>query len=103
MSLVIGRNRNTNNEATLSDAITLNSSTSIKILDSDTKRIYTGISNIGNQDVWLKLQAASVDNEKKGIFIPSRSFYELPPDNVYTGEISAITMVGAGKIFITNF
>ena len=93
MTLFTQRTKNTNDEATLSDAITLNATTSTTLDSGCTTscRLYFAVINKTNFDVWLKLQAASVDNDKKGIFLPKKSIWEMTADNIYTGEISGIS------------
>ena len=91
------------------DKFTLNSSTSIKIADSRVKsdgrpdRIFFGVSNDSQLSVWIKLQAASIDNLKEGILLPGKSFWEMPADNIYKGEISAISEIGSPDIVIVEY
>lgn len=103
MSKTIGRNTNVNNEATISDAITLNSTTSTVISVANSTRINFTVSNNSSQDVWLKFQPASGDDVKKGIFLFKRTIYEMPTDNIYTGEISAIAESGTPDVFVSEF
>lgn len=107
MAKTIGRNINFNDTATLSSAIALNSTTSTKIGDSvvlpSQLRIFFSVSNNSNKDIWIKMQADSVDNDKKGIFVPRNGYWEIPMDNVYHGEISAIADSGSPSIYITEY
>jgi hypothetical protein len=91
MVIKIGRTRNNNDTATLSGTITVSGVTSTTVQAVNVDRLVFAISNVGVQDMWLKLQAASVDNDKKGIMVPKGGYWEMPPDNIYTGEISAIS------------
>lgn len=97
------RTRNTNDTATLSGAIALNNTTSATIAPANTNRMFFHFSNPGNKDVWLKLQAASVDNDKKGIWVPKGKSWEMSPDEKYPGEISAITNVGTTSVYYTEY
>lgn len=99
----IQRQINTNTTATISSAIALNNLTSVTVVNANTKRIFLFISNIGNKDVWIKLQAASVDDDKKGIFIHAHESWKMPSDNIYTGEVSGIADKGTPSIFITEY
>ena len=99
----IGRNLNTTDTATLGSAVALNSSTSIKLVDSLSDRIFFSLSNTTNKDVWLKLQAANIDNDAKGIYVPRGGYWEMPADNIYTGEISAIAVSGTPSVYITEY
>lgn len=103
MAKNIGRNTNTADVAALSAAIALDSSTSVKVADANSTRINFSISNDATANVWLKFQAASVDNDKKGIFLPCGGFYEMPTDNIYTGEISAIADSGTPAVNVTEY
>lgn len=103
MTRKIGRTRNFNDTAIVSPAISLNSTTSTKIADSDENRIFFAIVNDTSRDVWLKLQAAAVDNILKGILLHKNSYWEMSPDNIYTGEISAISVTGTPDVFVTEY
>ena len=103
MTRKIGRNRNSNEAATLSDAIALNATTSTTIQAANAKRIGLKISNPSNKDVWVKYQAASVDNDMKGEWLPKNSVHKMDTDNVYTGEISAISASGTPDVYVTEY
>jgi hypothetical protein len=104
MTLFRERTTNSNDSATLT-SVALNTTTSTKIVDacSNGCKIFVAVSNNSEANVWLKLQAASVDNDKKGIFLPSGCYWESVPDNIYVGEISAIADDVSGTINITYF
>lgn len=105
----IGRNSNINDgtvvstPVTLSSAITLNSTTSVKIADALDDRIIFIFSNPSGNQVWLKFQPTATDNDKKGIVVFGRSVYEMPIDNIYTGEISAIAQTGTPDVYVTEY
>ena len=102
MTHFTGRTRNTNTGAVLTSVV-LNATTSTLISAVNEERQMITIINDSSQDVWIKFQAASVDNDKKGIMLWKRSTYEMPVDNVYLGEISAISVSGTPEIFITEY
>ena len=104
MARLAGRNINNNDVAVLT-SVTLNSSTSTKVSDacSNGCRFSYTVENPSGQDVWIKFQAASVDNDKKGYFLAKRSFRTMVVDNVYRGEVSAIAVSGTPTIFITEY
>jgi hypothetical protein len=102
MTKNIGRNRNINTDPELSDGITLNSTTSTKILDANPKRTEYIVSNPSAHDVWIKEQPAAEDNDKKGIMLYKRSVASINSDDVYPGEISAIAVSGTPTIYITE-
>jgi len=97
MTKKIERNRDTNTASTVAD-IALNASTSTTIIAANADRIFFSLSNSTSNDVWLKLQSASVDNTKNGIFIPKNSYWEMSTGTIYTGEISAIAEVDSPTI-----
>lgn len=104
MPIKINRPRNTNDGATLSGATGLNTSTSVKISDANISRIFFCVNNDNAVNgVWIKLQAAAVDDLKKGIFIGARSSWQMPVDNIYTGEISAIAEVDSPEVYVTEY
>ena len=102
MAKSIGKNRNETNEAIMGLGITLNTSTSTKIIDANDDRLYPSISNNGPGKVHIKLQAASIDNDKKGEIVQSGQTWWLP-ENIYTGEISAIAITGSPVVFPTEY
>jgi len=104
----IERRANTTDEAIIGSGITLNTSTSVKIADANADRLFFDVNNDdASQGFWVKLQAASVDDDKKGIFITSktgaRPFWCMPVDNIYTGEISAIAVAATPTAYITEY
>jgi len=87
--------------ATLFDPVAVGSATSVKILDENQDRLYITVAP-KTRDIWLKFQAASVDNDKKGIPILRDEIYEFPADFKYTGEISAITDTDTANVYVTE-
>ena len=108
MAKNIGANINITDEATISGAIALNATTSTVIAAANPNRIFFYVTNNGSSDaVWIKLQAATTDNDKKGIWIEKKevaeSFWQMPTDNIYTGEISAIANTNGPNVYITEY
>ena len=86
-----GRNRNTTPDGVVSSSVTVTRFTSVKVADENEKRLFFHINNNDtNRDFWVKLQPAATDNDRKGIMVQGRSFWEMPTDNIYTGEICVI-------------
>jgi len=102
MTLLIGENTSTNDEAVLSDAIALNSTTSVVVQSANDDRLEFTFSNPSSKQVWLKFQAASVDNDKKGIVVFARTDYEMPRGK-YLGEISAIAESGTPDVYTVEY
>lgn len=93
--------------AILSDTIVLNDAASSVISVSNSSRKYFHVCNNDSQKgAWVKLQAASVDNDMKGIFLEAKgnknSHFFLDA-SIYTGEISAIADTGTPQLTVTTF
>lgn len=111
MTLITGRNVNINDTASITSVV-LNATTATKIADANGDRLTFHVNNNDeNSAVWIKLQITSLDNDKKGIFLsrniaaagPGRSLYDMLPDNIYIGEISAIAETGTPTVYITEY
>ena len=102
MGRTIGRNINRYDDPNITSGITLNSTTSTKILDANITRVGYRVSNTSSQDVWVKEQSASIDNDKKGDIVWKRSKSSSDPDNVYFGEVSAIAVSGNPVIYVVE-
>ncbi len=104
----IGRNKNTNDEATVLAEVELNSSTDTVLLPANPNRIALHVNNNSStRGVWIKLQPAGQDNDKKGIYLAERNRnpvpYNMTPDNIYTGEVCAIADSGSPSVYITEY
>ena len=93
-------------DALLPDAITLNETTSTILSLADSDRIYVHVCNNDSQkEVWIKLQAASVDNDKKGFFLATKGNADghfVLDSAIYRGEISAIADSGTPNVNVTT-
>lgn len=108
MALTTGRNRNANDVASISSGTTLNSTTSVVIAVANPDRIAFHVNNnFSDKACWVKLQTAATDNDKKGIFLNEKekgsTEWDMPADNIYTGEISAIADSGNPVVYITEY
>ena len=92
---------NTSDTATVSDAITVTSTTSVKISDAEEHRVGIGI-YVKDAPVWIKMQPASTDNDKKGFYLPAGQMLEMNCLSMYTGEISAIAEGADAEIYVTE-
>lgn len=100
----VGQNTNTNDVASLTSGISVNNSTSTTLLTTTADTIRVVISNEGNQDTFIKFQAASVDNDKKGFILHKGVTTDvLTAPNMYVGELSAINATGNTTIYVTSF
>ena len=105
MSLMIGRNVNTNDIASVDDEVEITVNTAVTALAANPRRIYVAIS-IKEKDAWIRLMPSATDNStRKGIYLKKDQTYELPTDNVYTGEVSIINKKNneKPKFYITEF
>ena len=94
--------------SSISDAMPITNMTSVKIADANPLRRYFSVCTDGdNQAVWIKLQPANIDNDKKGIWIEAKigalNFWQMPTDNIYSGEISAIANSANVNLFTTEY
>lgn len=104
MATLYGGNKNLNNTAIIDAGVSCNSATSTTLVTTSADTIRVIMTNSGNQDAFIKLQAASVDNLKKGFILYKNSTADiLLSPNMYTGEISAITKANITKIYTTVF
>ena len=103
----IERTRNTNDSADTND-ISLNSSTAVIVSPANDKRIFIQINNNNSaHSFWVRLYPANQDNVKHGIFVSSKTgmtpVWEMPADNFYTGEISAIAETDSPIAYVTEY
>ena len=108
------RTTNTNDTATIS-SVALNSSTSVKLVDANPNRLFFNVTidwSSSDNSIYIKLKAASIDNNKVWIWIWRRldedwSYFkvdwEMPTDNIYTGEISAIMSSWTHTVHVTEY
>ncbi|MBL4860739.1 MAG: hypothetical protein JKX96_07765 [Acinetobacter sp.] len=98
----VGIKKNTSEgSATISAGISVGDSTSVIILGANANRKFVAISALG-ANIFLKLQAASVDDDVKGIFVPAGFTYEFPDGFIELGEISAIAESGTATVYPTE-
>lgn len=97
--------QNENDVAILGGPIALNQTTSVILRTAGSKFLFWALSNTSNRDIFIKLQAASVDNVQKGILVQAGGgYWEMPTNNHYTGEISGISIQGTGKdVYLTEY
>ena len=99
----LGRNRNTTEDAN-SNTIALNNTTSTKIADANVNRIFLRVDNTSvGITIYIKLQKTSTDDVVEGIIVLGGKFWEMPSDNIYTGEISGIASANSPEITVTEY
>ena len=113
MANSIGRNQNVNDTSVVT-TVTINSVTATKLLDPNPNRLWVRISlPFGTSDIacMIREYAASIDNIKHGEILQRHTLgnenlfkpcYYTFGDNVYTGEISAISDSGSFDLHITE-
>lgn len=111
MTKAIGGNLNVTDE-TVTTTVTINSVTATKLVDANPDRLYLRISlDSGTADLeaFIREYPAADDNIKHGeILVRSTSgnnslfkpLYETGPGYVYTGEISALAVLGSFDLHI---
>ena len=110
----IGRNVNSNDVATVT-TYEINSVTATVISVSNPLRIAFSAcldSDITSVDAFIRLYPAATDNIKRGEVLTRDTFgnsslfrpsWTMTPDNIYTGEISAISLSGIVFIHVTEY
>ena len=101
--VLLRRNFNVKSSATLSSGITV-STVSVIAKVANTDRRYLSISVTGN-DIFIKHQSASVDNDEKGEMLGNGDTWRMPVEAIYDGEVSCIKD-GVGPnatIFVTEY
>ncbi len=114
MTLNKGRNINSNDTASVT-IVSINSVTATVIAAANPDRMSFSVSlapDLIDVNVAIRYYAASADNLVKGdvltrvtlgnnnLFKPSHS---MDTDNIYTGEISAISVNGVHDLYITEY
>ena len=100
-----GRNINTREAANVVNEVKITVNTAVTAVAVNSKRLFLAIS-IQDKDAYIRfMPAATEPSERKGIYIKKNVTYELPTDNIYTGEISIINKKNGEKpiYFITEF
>ena len=106
--LMVKRIKNDSESAIISAAIPVTNQATVKIADANPDRKFFHVhANGDSKPVWIKLQSANTDNDKKGIWVERKAgvnpFWQMPPDNIYTGEISAIADSIGVDVFVTEY
>ena len=102
-----GRTRNFNDTAVISK-VTINETTATKLLDANDIRLSVTSSADNDiypeqfQKIWIREKSASIDNTKEGDLIFPGGSMTMELNNIYTGEISAISEKGSIDLFITE-
>ena len=103
----IGKNTNETGEA-VTNVVSVDSTTTATLLPAlvftDRPYMEVNVTNDGNKALWVKKQAASVDNDKKGVrVIPGETAPIIKQGEVYRGEISAIFDSGGSRDVIVEW
>jgi len=100
----VGGNTNFNDTATMPDVISVDAVTSTTLLTTTEQTIAVVLTNDGNQDAFIKFQAASTDNDQRSfILYKGTASTVMSQPNVYVGEISAIARNGTTEIYVMSF
>ena len=104
MTRMTGKNININEaSAVLGSGVEAGTGTSIALVTLTKDDSLLILTNDSNQDAWIKMQAAVVDNEKKGFILYKGTTTELNLDasTRFVGEISIIAANGNTKVHTT--
>lgn len=105
MTLKTGGNKNTNSlavvtaEATMSDGAIAET-----LIVADESRIFFSVT-ITEKDAFIRLYPAATDNTIRGVKVKKDQTWEMPTDNIYTGEISIIAnkVTEEPHYFVTSY
>lgn len=102
MTIKLGRVLSSNDSPILDTGTALNNTTAVAMLTTDPKHSTLIMTNDGNQDAWIRLKAASVDNTKHGFILYKGTTTTLDLSRVnYLGEISGIAKNGNTTVYTT--
>ena len=104
MAQMIGKNENINDaSAVLGSGVQAGTGTSIALVTLTKDDSLLILTNNSNQDAWIKMQAAAVDNVKKGFLLYKGTTTELNLDasTRFVGEISIIADNGNTEVHTT--
>ena len=114
MTHLIGRNQNKNDTAVVT-TVEVNDTTAAVVVAANPARIHITINLDGGtaeEEVFVRFYPAADDNLKRGMVIKRKIIgatsindprVTMDGDNVYTGEISAISESGTFDLHITEF
>ena len=115
MAKTIGGNLNTNDESVVT-TVEINSVTATKLVNANPSRIFLNISlssiEEGDTAIFIRLYPATDNDDKTGIPIGILTVgnnnifkidWEMNSNNIYTGEVSAITNIGTTIVNITEY
>ena len=114
MAQSIGRNQNKNDVASVT-TVEINDTTATVIVPANPLRIFLVINLDGGtaeEEVFIRFYPAADDDLKRGMVIKRKIIgatsindprVHMEGDNIYTGEISAISESGTFKLHITEF
>ncbi len=114
MPLMIGRNINSNDAATVA-TIGLNAITAVTIAPANPNRIFLNVSldaGTTDLDVFIRLHPAASNNDKAGILLARLTSgndvlfwpqWTMSESNIYTGEVSAILDTGNVDVHVTEY
>jgi exosome complex RNA-binding protein Rrp4 len=108
MTFNIGAERNTSTEVSTIGPVITNATTAVTLFPANPNRVYMVVMNMdSSKRVWVKLQAAAIDNMKNGIIITGTNFagkpFTLQAPNIYTGEVSVIADAGTPSVYAVEF
>ena len=104
MGQQFGTSRNTTDVIAMSDTVALNATTATALAVASRSRIHFEVqNNDASIAIWLKFQAAAVDNDKKGFLLAPGGFWRMPSNNVYSGALSAVSASGTPDVFVLEY
>jgi len=105
MALRTNRNINTNDTATIALAGSISGNVAVLCVSANDDRIYVAIT-VTKKGAFVRLEPAATSNAtRQGVLVSKDATYELPSDNMYTGEISIINIKTGDKptFYVTEY
>lgn len=111
MTVMNGRNINTTDEV-VTTTVTINSVTATTLVADNPDRLWLRISldsGLADVEAFIREYPAADDNIEHGELLIRNTFatnslynplYKTDPDNVYTGEVSAISVLGSFNLHV---
>ena len=96
--------RRNSNDTAANGSVEVNASTFTAVGSPNLNRIFFYVANTSStSELVLNLRSAGTAVAGTGICVPPGGSWEMPANNVYTGEISAITSAGVFDVMICEY
>ena len=91
------------NKTATNSSVALNATTFTQLAAGNPNRLFFSVANDTSVNVWVNLCTAADGVDNTGIWLPAGSIWQMSPDGVYTGEISAIAASGTPSVKVCYY